>query len=136
MLLLLVVIVLFLSRTGLCQSWWSFVPCILLACQVDYCRCCCVYKCDVFHSFKPNELPCVLRKVTVFSWANLDQFRVLLLCFTGLLPRGIDTPIKSLAKYKPKDSWNRKRALKGQNDFIGRSDHFALLQSDSAVGYF
>ncbi|KAL5013868.1 hypothetical protein ScPMuIL_008138 [Solemya velum] len=35
----------------------------------------------------------------------------------GVLPRS-DKPIRSLPAYKPKDSWNRKRALFGQNDYI------------------
>ncbi|KAK7093991.1 large ribosomal subunit protein mL51-like [Littorina saxatilis] len=36
----------------------------------------------------------------------------------GALPRGLDAPLKTLPSYKVKDSWNRKRALFGQNDYI------------------
>lgn len=36
----------------------------------------------------------------------------------GRLPRGLSEPLYSLKPYKPKNVWNRKRALFGQNDYI------------------
>lgn len=44
--------------------------------------------------------------------------------FLGLLPR-IDEEIRTLPRYKPKNVWDEKSALFGQNDYIGK---YKLIQ--------
>lgn len=53
----------------------------------------------------------------------------------GLLPRVNDEkPIRSLPKYKPKDSWDKKHALFGQNDYIDILGDGSLTPIDMIKG--